>query len=71
MYSLIFFRDLKPENVLVDANGNVVLSDLGLACHIPPSTLVVGFCGTPGYVCLEGMTGERYSAGYQDVWALG
>ncbi len=48
-----------------------MIGDLGLACRLSPSSFLFGFCGTPGYVCLEAMTGERYSGGYQDVWALG
>jgi serine/threonine protein kinase len=45
-------RDIKPENVLTDADGNVKLADFGWAVHAPPplhdqrTTL----CGTPEYL---------------------
>ncbi|MBI3856110.1 MAG: serine/threonine protein kinase, partial [Planctomycetes bacterium] len=53
----VVHRDLKPGNILVDAEGRVVLTDFGLA------TEQAG--GTPGYRAPEGVTGPA-----ADVWAL-
>jgi len=44
----VIYRDLKPENVLMDDTGRTRLSDLGLACK-NSSHGVTGTCGTRGY----------------------
>ena len=44
----IIYRDLKPENVLMDFEGHVRISDLGLAVQTN-GDLIKGRAGTPGY----------------------
>ena len=46
----VLFRDLKPENVLLDAEGHVVLSDFGLSKILDPDQTTNTFCGTPEYI---------------------
>ena len=43
-------RDMKPENILVDDDGHVRISDLGLAVLIPEGESVRGRVGTVGYM---------------------
>lgn len=69
--------DLKPGNVMLNANGEAVLIDFGLAKHFsadgsPETSTSVGL-GTPGYAPIEQATykeGEGFPA-TMDVYALG
>ncbi|KAM4609226.1 rhodopsin kinase GRK1-like [Polymixia lowei] len=67
----IIYRDLKPENVLLDNEGNVRISDLGLAVELKEGkTQTKGYAGTPGYMAPEMVKGEKYDTSV-DYFTLG
>lgn len=65
----VAYRDLKPENLVLDANGYCVVVDLGLAKQLDDGPTYT-FCGTPDYIAPELIRGTGYNWAV-DYWALG
>lgn len=63
------YRDIKPANVVLKANGYCVLVDFGLAASVADSPLM-GRCGTRGYWSPEMVKGDLYLTS-GDWWSLG
>lgn len=64
----VIYRDLKPENVLIDIDGYPVIVDFGFAKFCPDKTYT--FVGTPNYVAPEIITNAGHNR-CVDFWALG
>lgn len=67
----VVYRDLKPENLLLDITGHVCLTDFGLVKeNLNYGDVTYTFCGSPEYLAPEILQGKGYSKEV-DWWALG
>lgn len=66
----IIHRDVKPDNVLLDADGHVHLTDFNVASDIIPGKMLTSKSGTLAYLAPEVYGGRGYDV-RADWWSLG
>ena len=64
----IVYRDLRPENLLIDADGYLKMVDFGFAKRLDGKTFTV--CGTPDYMAPEIILNKGHAKGV-DWWTAG
>ncbi|XP_071371340.1 cGMP-dependent protein kinase 2 isoform X2 [Centroberyx affinis] len=66
----VLYRDLKPENLMLDTDGYIKLVDFGFAKKIRCGQRTWTFCGTPEYVAPEIILNKGHNFSV-DFWSLG
>ena len=66
----IIHRDIKPDNIIITTNGNVKISDFGIARMQSSDTMTVDACGSVYYSSPEQVRGG-YSDQRTDIYSLG
>ncbi|WP_143078610.1 serine/threonine-protein kinase [Nonomuraea pusilla] len=63
-------QDVKPANILIDADGSAMLTDFGIAAPLGGQGDRSGTAGSPGYMAPERLN-EQPSGPASDLWSLG
>lgn len=59
----MIYRDIKPENILIDEDGHVKLGDFGLSRKIEDEKeMAYSFCGSPEYMAPEMLLKEGHNS---------
>ncbi|XP_034951244.1 serine/threonine-protein kinase SIK3-like isoform X2 [Chelonus insularis] len=67
----VVHRDLKAENLLLDADNNIKLADFGFSNEYTPGMPLSTWCGSPPYAAPEIFEGKHYDGPRSDIWSLG
>lgn len=71
LITLLLSRDLKCENILLDNDNNVKVSDFGFSRRQLTDQLSKTYCGSAAYTAPEILQGIPYKGTQGDIWSLG
>jgi serine/threonine protein kinase len=67
----VIHRDVKPQNIMVHADGRLTLADFGVSTRLERNARAMTFTGTPGYMAPETMYSKDGYSFAADVYSLG
>jgi serine/threonine protein kinase len=69
----VVHRDLKLENLLLNASRDILITDFGLGrtFRSDREDFMMTFCGTPNYAAVELITFKPYIGMQTDIWSMG
>ncbi|KAM6573659.1 hypothetical protein CsatA_017739 [Cannabis sativa] len=69
--NMVVHRDLKLENLVLDSNYNVKITDFGFCNVMRDGHFLNARCGSPSYASPEILFGKLYAGPEVDVWSCG
>lgn len=67
----IIHRDIKLENILIDEDFNLILSDFGLSSRVQRGQMLEDYIGTSTYMAPEIVQQQKYYGQSSDLFAVG
>ena len=67
----ILHRDIKLDNILLSADGEVKICDFGVSKVIRRGEILTEQCGTPAYIAPEILKDRGYEGFGVDIWSAG
>eukprot|EP01022_Parablepharisma_sp_SALTPOND_P013440 TRINITY_DN17_c0_g1_i1.p4 TRINITY_DN17_c0_g1~~TRINITY_DN17_c0_g1_i1.p4 ORF type:complete len:463 (+),score=67.94 TRINITY_DN17_c0_g1_i1:1612-3000(+) len=67
----ILHRDIKLDNVLLNAKGDIKICDFGVSKIVKKGEKMMEQCGTPAYIAPEILRDKGYEGFAVDIWSAG
>eukprot|EP01022_Parablepharisma_sp_SALTPOND_P025584 TRINITY_DN5_c0_g2_i1.p1 TRINITY_DN5_c0_g2~~TRINITY_DN5_c0_g2_i1.p1 ORF type:complete len:1045 (-),score=116.51 TRINITY_DN5_c0_g2_i1:7703-10837(-) len=67
----VLHRDIKLDNILLNATGHIKICDFGVSKVVKPGERLTEQCGTPAYIAPEILKNRGYEGFGVDIWSAG